>query len=80
MPKPIFVITTDNINRSPQRLHLLSVNIAAQLKDYHVLIVPGSSSAETFHFECFNAPHTEIQFEELKEKVLEAFKQNINND
>jgi putative intracellular protease/amidase len=77
MAKPIFVITADNNNRSPQRLHQISVDIAAQLKDYHVLIVPGSSSAESFHFECFNAPHTKIQFEELKERVLEAFKQSI---
>ena len=47
--------------------------ISNQLNDYHVLAMM-DNYVETVTFECFNAPHTEMEFEELKHRVLELLK------
>jgi hypothetical protein len=42
-------------------------------KDYHVLIVVDNFTGNNnIKFECYNSPHTEIEFEELKEKILQV--------
>lgn len=48
-------------------------HISNQLNDYHVLAIM-DNFVESVTFECFNAPHTEIEFEELKYRVLELLK------
>jgi len=48
-------------------------HISNQLNDYHVLVMM-DNFVESVTFECFNAPHTEIEFEELKHHVLELLK------
>jgi hypothetical protein len=47
--------------------------IGKQLNDYHVLALK-DSLVQNVTFECFNAPHTEMEFEELKRRVLELMK------
>ena len=47
--------------------------ISKQLNDYHVLALK-DSFVQNVTFECFNAPHTEMEFEELKHRVLELMK------
>lgn len=42
----------------------------------HERVVCVHSSEE---LECFNAPHTEIEFEELRKTVLEIINQNNSN-
>ena len=48
-------------------------HISNQLNDYHVLAMM-DNFVESVTFECFNAPYTEIEFEELKHHVLELLK------
>jgi hypothetical protein len=48
-------------------------NISNQLNDYHVLAIM-DNYVKTVTFECFNAPHTEMEFEELKHRILELLK------
>jgi hypothetical protein len=74
MSKPIFVIRlphTSNIDR--ETFKKVYKEIDEQLFDYHVLCLLDSKS-ERVEFECYNAPHTEIEFEELKKIVLEIIK------
>lgn len=72
MSKPIFVIRlpyTEGIDR--ETFKKVYKEIDEQLDDYHVLCLLDSKS-ERVEFECYNAPHTEIEFEELKKTVLET--------
>ena len=69
MSKPILVI------KFPEFAEFEQLEAAQKLidkrgigEDYHVFIV--KDLIETISFECFNAPHTEIEFEELKERIL----------
>lgn len=39
-------------------------------EDYNVLVVVDNKSDGNIKFECFNVPYTQIEFEELKERVL----------
>ena len=59
----IFIKEMDNINKKLER----------KIDDYHVLPVI-DNYAKQIKFECFNSPHTEIEFEELKSRVLELIK------
>jgi hypothetical protein len=51
-------------------------DISNKLNDYHVLAIMGDD-VETVTFEYFNAPHTEMEFEELKHRVLELPKYRV---
>ena len=73
MSKPIFIMRFPyNIMDKDVFLEHYEM-VGKQLNDYHVLAVM-DNSIEAVTFECFNAPHTEIEFEELKHQVLELLK------
>ena len=76
MSKPIFVVrlplyTSDNELKSVLdgfEGHPIS-------QDYHVLTFRSSDNRQDdVLFECYNSPHTEIEFDELKEMILSNIK------
>ena len=78
MSKPIFIIRFPYI-RDLHREHFERYyrQIGEQLHDYHVLSLI-DSSVEKVEFECFNAPHTEIEFNNLKQMVMETLSKSLN--
>jgi len=76
MSKPIFVVrlplyTSDNELRSV--LDGFEGHPVSQ--DYHVLTFRSSENTQDdVLFECYNSPHTEIEFDELKEMILSNIK------
>jgi len=74
MSKPIFIVRFPYIkDLDREQFERYYKQIGEQLSDYHVLSLI-DSLAERVEFECYNAPHTEIEFEELKKIVLEIIK------
>lgn len=74
MSKPIFIIRFPySVEMSDELFMENYKTISNQLHDYHVLIMK-DSFIQNVTFECFNAPHTEMEFEELKRRVLELMK------
>lgn len=76
MSKPIFIVrlpksylTSDEIDRVRYELHRSSI-----ADDYHTLVIADEFTGEQTKFECYNAPHTEMEFEELQHRVLELLK------
>jgi hypothetical protein len=71
MSKPIFIIRFPHaaINNEDKFLELYK-QISEQLVGYHVLSLL-DSSIQRVEFECYNAPHTDIEFEELKRIVVD---------
>jgi hypothetical protein len=74
MSKPIFIIRFPYISDlDKERFERHYEQIGKQLSDYHVLsLIDGKS--ERVEFECYNSPHTDIEFEEIKKMVLEKLK------
>ena len=71
MSKPILVIRFPYIkDLDLEQFEHYNKQIGKQLPDYNVLSLI-DSTVDRVEFECYNAPHTEIEFEELKKKVLE---------
>lgn len=71
MSKPIFIV------RFPKSAHHESLTEAAKSlarngveDDYHVLVMKDELTGGEIKFECFNAPHTEMEFKELQERVI----------
>ena len=73
MSKPIFVIRFPYMEMDDEQFIRNYEGISKQLNDYHVLALK-DSFVQNVTFECFNAPHTEMEFEELKHRVLELMK------
>jgi hypothetical protein len=72
MSKPIFIIKFPHLDDiTKQSFELYYKQISKQLHDYHVLAIV-ESGIDSVQFECYNAPHTEIEFEELKQQVLKS--------
>ena len=70
MSKPIFIVRFLYIkNLDREQFEHYYKQVGEQLPDYHVLSVI-DSKAERVEFECYNSPHTEIEFEELKDRVM----------
>ncbi len=74
MSKPIFIIRFPYIpDQDRERFEQYYQQIGEQLPDYHVLsLIDGKS--ERVEFECYNSPHTDIEYEDLKKMVLEIVK------
>ena len=76
MSKPIFVVrlplyTSDNELKSV--LDVFEGHPISQ--DYHVLTFRSSDNTQDdVLFECYNSPHTDIEFNELKEMILSNIK------
>jgi hypothetical protein len=77
-PKPIFIIKFPQtlISQNRDQIYESFKDISKLLYDYHVLAIVCDSSEET-EFECYNSPHTEIEFEELKNIVLSKIFPNM---
>ena len=74
MSKPIFIIRFPYSVEISDELFMENYKaVSKQLHDYHVLVMK-DSFIQNVTFECFNAPHTEMEFEELKRRVLELMK------
>jgi len=75
MSKPIFIIRLPKSEyNSYETIESVSKYIKTHPidKDYHVLIIVDEFTGNnSIKFECYNAPHTEIEFEELKSKILQ---------
>lgn len=76
MSKPIFIVrlpksylTPAEIDRARYELHRSSI-----ADDYHTLVIADEFTGGQTKFECYNAPHTEMEFEELQRRVLELLK------
>ena len=76
MSKPIFVVrlplytSQDELRRVLDGLEGHPIS-----QDYHILSFIGSDGAQDdVLFECYNSPHTEIEFNELKELILSNIK------
>jgi hypothetical protein len=72
MSKPIFIVRlpakkyeTDMIDGIQKRFNTSDIS-----NDYHILVMADNYTDGETKFECFNAPHTEMEFEELKRRVL----------
>ena len=79
MSKPIFIV------RFPHSTKDEDLNFAAEsmtrqgfYENYNCLIVKDRFTDGEIKFECFNSPHTEIEFKELQERVLTLLKHNQN--
>ena len=70
MRKPIFIapIPTGILDRDKLLKQVTEVQRYIE-QDYYFLPIL-ESGLERVRFECYNSPHTEIEFKELKEKVL----------
>jgi hypothetical protein len=76
MTKPIFII------RFPSNSSLDEVTASRSgieeskdvMKDYHILVIKDKYEEGEIKFECYNSPHTEIEFEELKKQILKLIK------
>jgi hypothetical protein len=76
MSKPIFIIrfpdtAQNNLNEAAESLAKLGF-----YDDYRILVVKDQFTGGEIKFECYNAPHTEMEFKELQERVLTLLSQN----
>lgn len=76
MSKPIFIVRLPKSEFTPDQIekihYQLSCNNISQ--DYHILTMADDFTDGQTKFECYNAPHTEMEFEELQRRVLELLK------
>lgn len=73
MSKPIFIVRLPIPRYTPASAAEMSDRISKHsiMQDYHVLVIADEFTGDEIKFECFNAPHTEIEFEELKSRLFE---------
>lgn len=71
MSKPIFIVRFPDTTKN-QDLNFAAKSLAEQgfYENYHCLIVKDQFTGGEIKFECFNSPHTEIEFKELQERIL----------
>jgi hypothetical protein len=76
MSKPIFIVRFPD---TAEQKHLSeaaeSLNKMGFYDDYRIIIVKDQFTGE-IKFECFNAPHTEIEFIELQERIISLLNQS----
>ena len=78
MSKPIF-ITRFPDTATNEHLSFAAESLARQgfYEDYHCLVVKDQFTGGEIKFECYNAPHTEIEFKELQERILKIINQTL---
>ena len=74
MSKPILVIRFPYSEAFIEGMPNIAERLERKIDDYHILPIMDDHTGGQIKFECFNSPHTEIEFEELKQRVLEAIK------
>ena len=71
MSKPIFIVrfpfdtNKEELNVGAEHLHRMGVG-----DDYHIIVTKDKHTGGEIKFECYNAPHTEMEFKELQERVI----------
>jgi hypothetical protein len=80
MNKPIFIVRFPNVAKD-EHLKFAAKSLTEQgfYENYHCLIVKDQFTGGEIKFECYNAPHTEIEFKELQQRFLTLLKHNENN-
>jgi hypothetical protein len=80
MSKPIFIV------RFPKGTDVEHLQNAAEqmgrngvYNDYHILVIKDEFTGGEIKFECFNSPHTEIEFKELQNRVISLLSKNEAN-
>jgi len=74
MSKPIFIIRFPfTSSRDKELFEEQYDGLVNKLYDYHVLALL-DTSVRKVEFECYNSPHTEIEFEQLKNQILDTLK------
>ena len=80
MSKPIFRVRFPD---TAEQKHLSeaaeSLNKMGFYDDYRIIIVKDQFTGGGIKFECFNAPHTEMEFLELKKRVISLLSKNEKN-
>lgn len=76
MSKPIFIVRLPIPLYTPASVEQIAERINKQsiAEDYHILVIADEFTGGETKFECYNAPHTEMEFEELQRRVLELLK------
>ena len=69
--KPIFIIRFPaNINNENFDTAKRSVSKSTEVnKDYHILVMRDVKRQGEVLYECYNSPHTDMEFEDLKKYV-----------
>lgn len=71
MSKPIFIVRfPDTANNEHISMAAESLDKLGVRNDYHCLVIKDQFTGGEIKFECYNAPHTEMEFKELKERVI----------
>ena len=75
MSKPIFIVRFPK-SATSEYLNFAAGELARQgfYQDYHCLIIKDHLNEGEIKFECYNAPHTEMEFKELQQRVLTLLK------
>jgi hypothetical protein len=69
--KPIFIIRypesaeVEDLRNARESLAKMGI-----YNDYHTLVIKDQFTGGEIKFECYNAPHTEMEFLELKNRVI----------
>jgi hypothetical protein len=78
MSKPIFIVrlTRDEHRSNPDKVERVRYELqrSSIAEDYHIIVMADPFTGGQTKFECYNAPHTEMEFEELQRRVLELLK------
>jgi len=72
MSKPIFIVRLPKNTSEDDLRHVINgFELHPVGLDYHVLCFRSSDETQNdVLFECYNSPHTEIEFQELKNMVI----------
>jgi hypothetical protein len=80
MSKPIFIVRFPDVAEQEHlREAAESLGKMGIYEEYHVLIIKDQFTGGEIKFECYNAPHTDMEFKELQKRVLELLNKNENN-
>jgi len=76
MSKPIFIVRLPIPRYTPASAEQIAERIKKHsiVDDYYVLVMADEFTGGETKFECYNAPHTEMEFEELQRRVLDLIK------
>jgi hypothetical protein len=80
MSKPIFIVRFPN---TAEHEHLNyaaeSLNKLGFYDDYNILVMKDQFTEGEIKFECYNSPHTEMEFKELQNRVISLLSKNEKN-
>lgn len=78
MSKPIFILELSNPPKTPMKLDEIAHHLQNKMMDYHTLIIPNHKDENRYF--CFNAPHTDTEFDNLKEYVKNSLNEYFKNN